>query len=809
MSTQTAATLPRLLLGLSLILTSFNSLAIHSNQASVTTAGVAASATMSWSIDSTDTSGYSSLFDTNDSISVGLTIHVDEASVGAERNLYLAARLQDDWYMRDNLGHWRKWSGLVNELVPFTRKALSATEVIGVHSGTPLPPGEYAVYGGYEAGNGSIVYNQQPLTFIMFDTANPSLHQFRNSAMMANYLVEGMIADYASDRASPVPDIFDVSSGISVTTVSQTNLQEQGVDEADLIKTDGQYLYTLGSCSSNPADSCLSSYSIEESPPSNQLLNETDVPGETPANGIYLLKDRGEGLSDLIVTVGGIVNNYYLDFGFVGTMPLWEEPRYWYGGNSEVNLFSLNSAAAPAHDRTLSFDGTMVSSRLIDDTLYLVTRYTPTLEGLDQSPDYPEGTDNNRTLLESASLTQLLPSATTSETALPLVDAEHCYLAPSATAENPDPTIISVIAIPLADPDSYRTTCFLGSSEVLYASQEAIYLVAEAADYIFLSGDVSTPQIEIHKLALSSDTANGAADYRGSAQVAGHLGFNTDYKSFRMGEYQGVLRVATSIGAMGSENSTTNVTLLRETAAGGRLEEAGKLEGLGRPGELLYASRFLGDRGYLVTFKKTDPLYVLDLSDPENPVSLGELEVSGYSEYLHPVGENYLLGIGKDAIDAENSTDRDGLGFAWYQGLKVSLFDVSDPTTPTEVNSIVLGGRRTTSNILTDHHAFASLPQTDLLPMRFSIPVDLYNEPPTTGPEPYRSWGWTHTGLYTFDVRVGDTPGVEQVDQFLVSDNSEADYSTGVTNDRSVILGDSVHYLHEGSLYSSDLPARE
>jgi hypothetical protein len=292
--------------------------------------------------------------------------------------------------------------------------------------------------------------------------------------------------------------------------------------------------------------------------------------------------------------------------------------------------------------------------------------------------------------------------------------------------------------------------------------------------------------------------------------VAGHLGFEADYKSFRMGEYQGVLRIATSIGDLGSENSTTNVTLLREAAGGGRLEVAGKLEGLGRPGELLYASRFLGDRGYLVTFKKTDPLYVLDLSDPENPLSLGELQVSGYSEYLHPMGENYLIGIGKEAIDDENSTDRGGLGFAWYQGLKISLFDVSDPTTPTEVNSIVLGGRRTTSTILTDHHAFASLPQTDLLPMRFSIPVGLYNEPPnTTEPRPYDSYGWTHTGLYTFDVNLGDTPGVEQVDQFVVSDNSESTYSTDVRSDRSVILGDSVHYLHDGSLYSSSLPTGE
>jgi hypothetical protein len=359
----------------------------------------------------------------------------------------------------------------------------------------------------------------------------------------------------------------------------------------------------------------------------------------------------------------------------------------------------------------------------------------------------------------------------------------------------------------LTDPDNFRTTCFIGGSEVLYASQEAIYLAAEAAGQFLLPEGDSAPQTEIHKLALTSDTTSGqAADYRGSAQVVGNLGSNPDYKSFRMGEYQGVLRIATSVGYRGSADSSTSVTLLREATDGGRLEEAGRLDGLGRPGEALYASRFLGNRGYLVTFKKVDPLYVLDLSDPENPVSLGELEISGYSDYLHPVGENYLLGIGKEAIDDVNSTDRDGLGFAWYQGLKISLFDVTDPMTPTEVNSIVLGGRGTTSNVLTDHHAFTFLPQTDQLPMRFSIPVDLYNVPPGyANPEPYQRWGWTHTGLYTFDVNLGDTPGVELVDQFVM----EHSYSMDVSNDRSVILGDSVHYLHDQNLYSSDLPARE
>lgn len=801
-----------LLLGCLITLGSCKVFAIHTNEGSITTNGAASNATLSWMIQAEGSSDYTALFDTEDSISVSVSLQVDQSSVGAERNLYLAARLQDDWYMRDSQGQWRKWSGLVGELVPFARKTLSSSEVLNVHDNAPLMSGEYAVYAGYESGSGAVIYNQQPLTFIVFDTSKPSLHQFLSSAMLENYLVEAMISTYSTDGILPAPDVFEPSP--SIEDVSQTNVQEQGVDEADLIKTDGQYLYSLDNCSSSESGRCVSIYSILESPPSNQQLNQVDVPGEVLPTGIYLLNGRGEGLADLLVTVGGIIDNSYTDFGgIVGVAPMWwSEPRYWVEGNSEINLFQLDSASTLTHRRSLSFDGTLVSSRVIGDTLYLVTRYTPTVEGIDLYPNGDEAYETNRALLESTSLSQLIPSVTLDGESHPLINAAECYLPPSASADDPDPSIVSVVTIPLADPESLGATCFIGSSDVLYASQEAIYLVAQSAGLAVLQEGGSVLQSEVHKLALTTDSDTGpGVEYRGSATVVGHLGSNPDYNSYRIGEYEGVLRIATSIGYIRSENSSTSVALLRESAEGGRLEEVGRLDNLGRPGEALYAARFLGNRGYLVTFKKIDPLYVLDLSDPENPVALGELEISGYSEYLHPVGENYLLGIGKEAIDAENSTDMDGLGFAWYQGLKVSLFDVSDPSSPTEINSLVFGGRGTSSTILSEPHAFASLPQTETLPMRFSIPVDLYNEPPSNDypVEPYRYWGWTHTGLYTFDVHLGSTPGVEVVDQLVVDSSEGLGSYSGISGDRSVILGDSVHYLHNEVLYSSALPARE
>ncbi|NIP67558.1 hypothetical protein GWM83_02345, partial [Candidatus Bathyarchaeota archaeon] len=112
----------------------------------------------------------------------------------------------------------------------------------------------------------------------------------------------------------------------------------------------------------------------------------------------------------------------------------------------------------------------------------------------------------------------------------------------------------------------------------------------------------------------------------------------------------------------------------------------GRLEDLA-PGEKIYSARFMGDRGYLVTFRKVDPLFVLDLSQPTNPKVLGKLKIPGYSDYLHPYDENHIIGVGKETVAAEQGD------FAWYQGVKISLFDVTDVEDPREIDKYEIGDR--------------------------------------------------------------------------------------------------------------------
>ncbi len=202
-----------------------------------------------------------------------------------------------------------------------------------------------------------------------------------------------------------------------------------------------------------------------------------------------------------------------------------------------------------------------------------------------------------------------------------------------------------------------------------------------------------------------------------SVEAQGGVPGNT-INQYAMDEYNGNLRIATNLwqntgGSVvfggGQSSQINNVYVLNQN-----LSIVGKLEGLAQ-GENLHSVRFMGDKCYLVTFIRTDPLFVIDLSQPTNPKVLGELKIPGYSDFLQPYDETHLIGIGKDAVDAT------GQNFAWYQGLKLSLFDVSDVNNPVQLANYTIGDRGTDSPALTDPKALLFDKSKNLL----VIPVDL------------------------------------------------------------------------------------
>jgi hypothetical protein len=226
----------------------------------------------------------------------------------------------------------------------------------------------------------------------------------------------------------------------------------------------------------------------------------------------------------------------------------------------------------------------------------------------------------------------------------------------------------------------------------------------------------------------------------------------------------------------------------------GELPNATRPAPLGKAGEQLYASRFIGSRGYLVTYRLTDPLYILDLSSPTDPRVAGELQVNGYSDYLFPLTDSLLLGVGKDAIADGSSGDG---RFAWYQGVKLSLIDVSDPAHPREAARSVIGRRGTDATVLSDHHGIAL--QTSGNSVRVSLPISLHDTPsPWSAGAANDYFQFTRTELQKFEINLGE-----------LSLNARAALASSlpgerdISKDRSLLWNDQVHYFQDGTWRSA------
>jgi len=730
---------------------------------------------------------------------ITLTAATDD--VGRLADLYAVARHDDRWFIKTP-EKWQLWDEQMTSLVPFDSMSLQTTTTLNLFASEPLLAGDYEVFAAYKVDDEPLVVSPSQMRFTVESAKTDTLHRFASAAAMEDYLKQGMQStstDQAFIARTQVLEASTATDSSTASSVSTTNVQVAGVDEADTIKTDGNYLYALRDCGSA---SCVATFSLNPSQAEAEEIgvyvpeNTEDSTLLNTAQSMYLV-DKPDSADDTLVTVSG--QNQYISW-----------LRIWSWSNNQTRLEFLN-ASDPANlqlDQSLTLDGSLVSSRRVGDTLYLVTRYTPALPDFVLYAYDDETRETNASVIADATLTDLVPKMRfPDETSLDLVEAESCYLATSAVDESKNPSMITITALPLDDPSAFKSSCYLGNSETLYMTPDSLFLATTQQDYALLASDALVYDPEhrtaVHKFALT----DSGVDYRGSGEVRGHLGWSEDKRSFRMGangqddEY---LNIVTSIGDTWGSTSSTRLTVLKEN--GKDLEPIKIIDGIGKPGERLYAARFLGDRAYLVTFRVIDPLYVVDLSDQENPFIAGELEIDGYSDYLHPISDTLLLGIGKDAVPDDGSTDFGFQRGAWYQGVKLSLFDVADPANPTEINSLIYGKRGSNSEILSDHHAISFLPATTTRPARFAIPIEIHATVPDyegfDSTQPNAWYSFTNKGLYSFEA---DSNGLQQAG-YIEADSTEEVlqyYPWGSFGDRSALVDDAVFYIHQGEVRSA------
>ena len=506
---------------------------------------------------------------------------------------------------------------------------------------------------------------------------------FSSLQELKSYLANASTAGYygieqsfgGTKNAAPVPAQLTATGTTGVTSdYSNTNIQDAGVDEADTVKTDGQYIYTISNSQSNynygyTSQTSSNVYILNADPQNAQVVSKISLDSSLTPIGLFLSPDS----TKLAVLSNKYIYNYGAPLSPSGISIM---PFYSYQATA-INIYDITNKASPVLTRNFTVSGSYFNSRMIGNYLYAVTSQSAMVyNDLVTVPAVYNGG-----VAYAASPTSIYYAD---------MNQSNYY------------SFTSFYGIDIANDQQQITnmTVLMSGASTMYVSPSNIYVAypnwANGTDL------TSIYRIKIDGLQLS---------FEAQGSVPGYV-----MDQYSMDEYGGNLRVATNlyqynIGVFAQQQSTqtNNVYVLNQN-----LTVVGKLEGIGQ-GENLHAVRFMGDRGYMVTFIKTDPLFVIDLSQPQNPQVLGNLTMPGYSDYLQPYDSTHLIGVGKDAVGATQGN------FAWYQGLKLALFDVSDVSNPVLVANYSIGDRGTNSEVLNDPKALLFDKGKDLL----VIPVDL------------------------------------------------------------------------------------
>ncbi|MEK5040080.1 beta-propeller domain-containing protein [Sporosarcina sp. FSL K6-3457] len=501
----------------------------------------------------------------------------------------------------------------------------------------------------------------------------------RAKAMQQPVVKESL--EMAREESAMADSTSNKSSGSS--DHSTTNNQVEGVDEADIVKTDGDFIYAVVGDGKVSITDIRNPKNIEQA--AVIKMEEGFYPSQLFLHGKTL------------VVLGEKYEPYREEQQATSSKRLMP-----VNSMTMVRLYDVSNPKKPSMIREVGAEGYLNGARKAGDTLYFVTNVHPyfwIMDHFDGDVLRPSMYDSKR-----SADTQLL-------------DYQDIAILPGAT----EPSYSVITAINLSSPATNKvvTKGYLGSSEQLYMSKENLYLTATSYDNMSTSNmmiwNPGTANTELFKFALKGTDVT----YHSSAELKGHL-----LNQFSMDEYKGNFRVVMTEGNMWDDKnpSKNHLFILNQN-----MKLTGSVEGLAK-GERIYSARFIGDKAYMVTFRETDPLFVIDVANPAAPKVLGELKIPGFSNYLHPLDDTHLIGFGYETVAEKNPNG--GEPRILTMGMKISLFDISDFANPKEQDTEIIGGRGTYSPVQYDHKALFQHSQRHL----YGFPVSVYDE---TGKKDY------------------------------------------------------------------------
>ncbi|MDF2922877.1 MAG: hypothetical protein K0R57_1791 [Paenibacillaceae bacterium] len=598
-------------------------------------------------------------------------------------------------------------------------------------------------------------------------------------------------AEQATGQAAPTSN----SPEAAAPDYSATNVQVQGVDEADVVKTDGEYIYQVNRdrimiARAYPAGELTLSSVIS-------LTGSNLVPLELYVDGDRLTVIGHSSLpaqsDDYSVSIPGQnaanpVNNVQTDSLTKKRIaaPLRVDAV-------KAVIYDIADKSEPQAVREVELEGSYAASRKIGSQVYIITnKYMDSYRIMNEEAELPAPAYR-----DSASSGNWTPAS-----------YDDIRYFPDSVLN----TYLLIAGIDTARPEKTAdVSVYLGSAQNIYASSQYMYATVSqyqrSAEIIPMTDNGTTPakskaviQTEQSTLVYKFLLDEGNVRFAAKGQVPG-----TVLNQFSMDEHNGYFRIATTKGDMWRSDEFTsknNLYVLDEA-----MNITGRIEDIA-PGEQIYSVRFMGNRGYMVTFKKVDPLFVLDLSDPVKPSVLGKLKIPGYSDYLHPYDENHLIGFGKDAVEVANEWDVSGSSSttAYYQGMKIAMFDVSDVANPKELFQTVIGDRGTDSELLRNHKALLFSREKNLL----AFPITVAEVPDSAKKQGATAYGqFAFQGAYVYHVDLAEGFKLRgSITHMSAEEQAKAGggwYEGSHNVERILYIGDSLYTLSKGEIRANDL----
>ena len=598
------------------------------------------------------------------------------------------------------------------------------------------------------------------------------------SASVERFLKNGIYVnsiDFTqSDNYVVVPSPSEGASTGSTSNFSGTTLIENGVDEADRIKYDGEYMYVA-----QAGEYFLS----EPTPPEIRILKRNDdfsldaLPNLVPSyqfsrvDGMFLHNDK--------LTVIGVDRTNYV-FDAIATSYLGAT-----GDLISVSIFDVENPSQAIESSAFQIEGDIVGTRRIDNNIYIVSRFVPRVDALTPFASTNAEKLSNYNKVNNTPISDLMPKRYQNEQGTALNSPEDCYLPAQASNVDGYAELVTVTKIDITDPDNMQSLCMSINPSMMYMSPNNLYFAGNVFD------ETQGSKTQIHKFDLAQ------FEYSASGSAVGEMGWRAN-ALFRINESEDKLRILTTQYL--PQGPVHSLHVLEQDGDElinlASLPNSQRPEAIGKPNEEVFAVRFVNDKAYVVTFELTDPLYVINLIDQADPFIEGSLEIPGFSSYIQPLENGYLLGIGQEVrandLPAVGSDPNAITIPPQTLGTKISLFDVRDPSEPTELTSLFYSSAYSPAEF--DYKALSVLNTQGKY--QFALPLEQWTNVVTNGSS------YVNSLLLLETDTLDSVPSLRQVNQ-VIAESNESFYYGGYL-DRSIIQADKVYYLHGDLVWMSD-----